>query len=150
MAKGKVKWFNDAKGFGFIAQESGPDVFVHFTAIQADGFRSLAEGDTVEFEVAQGPKGDFEFDRVTLRKTPKAIGLDRREVDEHVRTRLLCDEAKALRVVEPLHLALWHTLPTSVLRGTAPDRFDPGHRDQRRAQTKTARQVVLAEAQTNR
>ena len=57
MAKGKVKWFNDAKGFGFIAQESGRDVFVHFTAIQAEGFRSLAEGDTVEFEVAQGPKG---------------------------------------------------------------------------------------------
>ena len=57
MAKGKVKWFNDAKGFGFIAQESGPDVFVHFTAIQADGFRSLAEGDAVEFDVAQGPKG---------------------------------------------------------------------------------------------
>src|SRR5687768_4359115 len=57
MAKGKVKWFNDAKGFGFIAQESGPDVFVHFTAIQAEGFRSLAEGDNVEFDVAQGPKG---------------------------------------------------------------------------------------------
>jgi CspA family cold shock protein len=57
MAKGKVKWFNDAKGFGFIAQESGPDVFVHFTAIQADGFRSLSEGDSVEFEVTQGPKG---------------------------------------------------------------------------------------------
>ena len=57
MAKGKVKWFNDAKGFGFIAQESGTDVFVHFTAIQAEGFRSLAEGDNVEFDVAQGPKG---------------------------------------------------------------------------------------------
>src|ERR1044072_1718511 len=57
MAKGKVKWFNDAKGFGFIAQESGPDVFVHFTAIQADGFRSLAEGGAGEFDVAQGPKG---------------------------------------------------------------------------------------------
>jgi len=57
MAQGKVKWFNDAKGYGFIAQDSGPDVFVHFTAIQADGFRSLAEGDTVEFEIGKGPKG---------------------------------------------------------------------------------------------
>src|SRR5258705_12948356 len=57
MANGKVKWFNDAKGFGFIAQEGGPDVFVHHTAIVADGFRSLAEGDKVEFEVKSGPKG---------------------------------------------------------------------------------------------
>src|SRR2546422_7158390 len=57
MAQGKVKWFNDAKGFGFIAQEGGPDVFVHHTAIVADGFRSLAEGDKVEFEVKSGPKG---------------------------------------------------------------------------------------------
>ena len=57
MATGKVKWFNDAKGFGFIAQEGGPDVFVHHTAIVADGFRSLAEGDRVEFEVKSGPKG---------------------------------------------------------------------------------------------
>jgi CspA family cold shock protein len=55
--KGKVKWFNDAKGFGFITQESGPDVFVHHTAIQAEGFRTLAEGDSVEFETVQGPKG---------------------------------------------------------------------------------------------
>jgi len=57
MAQGKVKWFNDAKGFGFIAQDGGPDVFVHFSAIEADGFRSLAEGDNVEFEVVQGQKG---------------------------------------------------------------------------------------------
>ena len=57
MAQGKVKWFNDAKGFGFVQQENGPDVFVHHTAIAAEGFRSLAEGDKVEFEVKQGPKG---------------------------------------------------------------------------------------------
>ena len=54
---GTVKWFNDAKGFGFIQQDGGPDVFVHFSAIQADGFKSLAENDKVEFEVTQGPKG---------------------------------------------------------------------------------------------
>ena len=57
MAQGTVKWFNDAKGFGFVQQDDGPDVFVHHTAIQADGFRSLAEGDRVEFEIKEGPKG---------------------------------------------------------------------------------------------
>jgi CspA family cold shock protein len=57
MAQGKVKWFNDAKGFGFITQEGGEDVFVHFSAISAQGFKSLAEGDSVEFEVQRGPKG---------------------------------------------------------------------------------------------
>jgi CspA family cold shock protein len=58
MASGTVKWFNDAKGFGFITPDGGgKDVFVHQTAIQAEGFRSLAEGDKVEFEVQQGPKG---------------------------------------------------------------------------------------------
>jgi len=57
MAQGSVKWFNDAKGYGFISQEGGEDVFVHFSAIQAQGFKSLAEGDRVEFEVSRGPKG---------------------------------------------------------------------------------------------
>ena len=57
MAQGTVKWFNDAKGYGFITQEAGDDVFVHFSAIQAQGFKSLAEGDKVEFEVTKGPKG---------------------------------------------------------------------------------------------
>ena len=56
-ARGTVKWFNDAKGFGFISQENGEDVFVHHTAITMDGFRTLKEGETVEFEVIQGPKG---------------------------------------------------------------------------------------------
>jgi len=54
---GKVKWFNDAKGFGFITTETGEDVFVHFSAIQSQGFRSLPEGADVEFDLVQGPKG---------------------------------------------------------------------------------------------
>ena len=57
MAKGVVKWFNDAKGFGFIEQENGQDVFVHFSAIAGDGFKSLAEGQEVTFDVSQGAKG---------------------------------------------------------------------------------------------
>ena len=57
MVKGKVKWFNDSKGYGFLAQENGDDVFVDFSAITGDGFKSLAEGDDVTFEVTKGPKG---------------------------------------------------------------------------------------------
>jgi cold shock protein len=57
MEQGTVKWFNDAKGFGFISRQSGDDVFVHFSAIQSNGFRSLQEGQAVEFEVTRGPKG---------------------------------------------------------------------------------------------
>jgi CspA family cold shock protein len=57
METGTVKWFNDAKGYGFISRQNGEDVFVHFSAIQANGFRSLQEGQQVQFDVVKGPKG---------------------------------------------------------------------------------------------
>ena len=63
MEKGTVKWFNDAKGYGFIQRENGEDVFVHFSAIQGNGFRSLKEGQAVQFEVVKGPKG-WQADKV--------------------------------------------------------------------------------------
>ena len=58
MAKGIVKWFNDQKGYGFVTPENGKDVFVHHSSIQGDGFKSLAEGQAVEFNIEQGPKGE--------------------------------------------------------------------------------------------
>jgi CspA family cold shock protein len=61
---GTVKWFNNAKGFGFLGRESGPDVFVHYSSIQLDGYKSLKEGDEVEFDVIQGDKGP-QADKVT-------------------------------------------------------------------------------------
>jgi cold shock protein len=66
VAKGRVKWFNEKKGFGFISRENGNDVFVHFSAIKRDGFKVLYEGDEVEFEVTEGPKGPQASDVVVL------------------------------------------------------------------------------------
>jgi len=57
MVEGTIKWFNDSKGFGFIEQDGGPDVFVHFSAISGDGFKTLSEGERVSFDVTNGPKG---------------------------------------------------------------------------------------------
>jgi CspA family cold shock protein len=66
MAQGTVKWFNDSKGFGFITSEDGTDVFVHHTSIQGNGFKSLAEGDKVSFDVEKGPKGPKAINVVKL------------------------------------------------------------------------------------
>ena len=66
MAKGKVKWFSDKKGFGFIASETGSEVFVHHSAIQGDGYKTLEEGQEVEFEVEQSPKGEKAINVVKL------------------------------------------------------------------------------------
>lgn len=57
MAEGRIKWFSDSKGYGFIEQEDGPDVFLHFSAISMDGFKTLNEGDAVQFDISEGPKG---------------------------------------------------------------------------------------------
>ncbi len=75
MVKGKVKWFNDAKGYGFITPESGKDVFVHHSVIQGDGFKSLKEGQDVEFEIVQGPKGEQAQNVVKLQYKQTRPGL---------------------------------------------------------------------------
>lgn len=66
MAQGKVKWFNEAKGYGFIEQDGGKDIFVHYTSIQAEGFRSLNEGERVIFDISDGQKGEMATNVVRL------------------------------------------------------------------------------------
>ena len=70
--KGTVKWFNNAKGFGFIGQDNGPDVFVHYSAVKSEGYKSLQEGDQVEFEVVQGQKGPQADGVIRLRENTAA------------------------------------------------------------------------------
>lgn len=76
MATGTVKWFNSDKGYGFIQQEGGPDVFVHYSSIEMSGFRALAEGQEVEFEVAEGPKGLLAADVKLIGVVPAASAAD--------------------------------------------------------------------------
>ena len=77
METGTVKWFNDAKGYGFISRQNGEDVFVHFSAIQANGFRSLQEGQQVQFDVVKGPKG-WQAENVKASRPQPKFGKRRR------------------------------------------------------------------------
>ena len=70
MVKGTVKWFSNQKGYGFVTPENGKDVFVHFTAIQGDGYKTLNEGESVEFEISQGPKGEQAVNVVRTNPSP--------------------------------------------------------------------------------
>jgi CspA family cold shock protein len=78
--EGTVQWFNNTKGYGFIGRDDGPDVFVHYTAIVGEGYKTLHEGDTVEFEIVQGPKGPQAGNVIKLHMAPATQGTTRRTI----------------------------------------------------------------------
>ena len=95
--KGTVKWFNNAKGYGFIGREDGPDVFVHYSAITSEGYKSLQEGDAVEFEIVQGQKGPQAANCPRLHRISLlAPGVNSREVRRGVFIRQLCKSLPGL------------------------------------------------------
>ncbi len=104
MAQGKVKWFSSKKGFGFIEQENGPDLFVHHKAIQGEGFKNLNEGDVVEYSVSSGPKGENAIDVKVISRSEQpseqrprtSNGRDNRDQDKPF-NRSIEDQLKALR-----------------------------------------------------
>ncbi len=81
--KGTVKWFNNTKGYGFIGRDDGPDIFVHYTGIAGEGYKTLNEGDTVEFEIVQGPKG------------PQAANVTRRTLNSTPNNQVVTDKTEA-------------------------------------------------------
>ena len=87
--KGTVKWFNNAKGYGFLGREDGPDVFVHYSSIKLDGYKTLKEGDEVEFDVIQGTKGP-QADQVSRTKTVNAARIWPHTTLQSKTTRVLC------------------------------------------------------------
>src|SRR6202022_1730935 len=101
--RGTVKWFNNTKGYGFIGRDEGPDVFVHYTGIEGDGYKTLDEGDTVEFEIVQGPKG------------PQAANVTRRTLNSTPHNQVVIDKKKShvpprLTVYDPKYVPEWLNL----------------------------------------
>src|SRR5258708_12180080 len=102
--EGTVKWFHNAKGYGFIGRDDGPDVFVHYTGIVGEGYKTLEEGDTVEFEIVQGPKG------------PQAANVTRRTLGPPPHTQVVMDKKESsasprLTPYNPNNVPNWLTLP---------------------------------------
>jgi len=109
--RGRVEWFNSSKGFGFIARDDGPDVFVHYTGIVGEGYKTLEEGDTVEFEIVQGPKG------------PQAANVTRRTLDSPPHKQVVMDKQEPsvkprLTTYDPRNVPEWlNLMGQDVLKG---------------------------------